>query len=335
MANVFGILTAVVLALAAFVAYKNKDAYANELAHRKTAEANLATSQARFNKAKDDLAATQKQRTDTEAEVAKLKTDEATQKKSNDDLKAQIETKKQLVDTNKRKLDDLREKTASAGEIKDLAATVKGLRVAIEEAKQGISTNEAKLANLNDENTRLDGVIQVLKTEAEMVSRRESYFTQTRINSIYPNWGFVTLGAGSTSGVVSGSTLQVVRGGSPIAKLLVTAVESNTASASIVPDSVTKDTVLMVGDQVVAAHKAAESPAKVAKPKVPEAAKPDAGAAPDAVPSLETELGADPLATPAKPEPAAEPTPAPEVKPEPAPEPTPAPETKPDAEKEF
>jgi hypothetical protein len=170
----------------------------------------------------------------------------------------------------------------------------------------------------------LEGVIQVLKTEAEMVSRRESYFTKTRINSIYPNWGFVTLGAGSTAGVVSGSSLEVVRGGSPIAKLLVTAVESNTASASIVPDSLAQDTVLMVGDEVVAAHKPAAQPAKETKPApLPaDAPAPATEPAADAVPSLEADLGADPLAEPAKPEPAPEPAPA-------------APEAPAEAEPEF
>jgi Tfp pilus assembly protein PilE len=325
MANVFGILTAVVLALAAFVAYKNKDAYANELSHRKTAQGHLAESQKRLETARTNLASTQKERSDTEAEVAKLKTDEATQRKANDDLKAQIETKKQTVADNKRNLDQIREKTAPIGEIKELAPKVKALRAAIEELKENIATNESKLNNLNNENTSLEGVIQVLKTEAEMVSRRESYFTKTRINSIYPNWGFVTLGAGSTAGVVSGSSLEVVRGGSPIAKLLVTAVESNTASASIVPDSVAPDTVLMVGDEVVAAHKPAAQPAKETKPAPLPADAPATEPAADAVPSLEADLGADPLA-----EPAAKPEPTPAAEPEPA-----KPEAPAEAEPEF
>jgi hypothetical protein len=74
----------------------------------------------------------------------------------------------------------------------------------------------------------------------------------TAIRSIYPSWGFVTLGTGSSGGVGANSTLEVVRGDNTIAKLLVTCVESNTAAASIIPDSVTSDTVLMVGDRVIA-----------------------------------------------------------------------------------
>jgi cell division protein FtsB len=318
MANVFGILTAVVLALAAFVAFKNKDAYANELSHRKAAQEKLAVSQKRLEAARATLASTQDERSKTEANVAKLKTEEAAQKKSNDDIKSQIETKKQTVDANKKNLDQIREKTAPLGEIKELAPMVNALRSAIGELKQEIATNEGKLVNLSDENTRVEGGIQVLRNQSDMVSRRESYFTKTQISSIYPNWGFVTLAAGSTAGVVSGSTLEVVRDGSTVAKLLVTAVESNTSSASIVPDSIAQDTVLMVGDQVVAAHKPAPQPVKVAQPEAtPAAADPAEKPAADAVPSLESELGADPLAEPAaKPEPAAETKPAAEAEPE-------------------
>ncbi len=307
MANIFGILTAVVLAFAAFIAYKNKQAYGYELEHRKTEEVKLKASEVRLEKAKTELAATQKQRSETETEVAKLKTDEAARKAANTALTQQIDTQKVTVEANKKQLDGIREKTAPFGEIASLTAKVKDLRTATVDLKESIATNEGKLANLSNENSRMEGQIQVFKGENEMVARRESYFIKTRINSLYPSWGFVTLGAGTTSGVVSGSTLEVVRGTTPVAKLLVTAVESNTASASIVPDSLAQGTALMVGDQVVAAHKTAEAaPKKPAPlPKVPEPAadaEPAAEPAADAMPAPE----ADPFAEPAA-EPAAEP----------------------------
>jgi len=50
--------------------------------------------------------------------------------------------------------------------------------------------------------------------------------------------------------------LDVVRDGATIAKLLVTSVESTSASASIIPDSIAQDITLMVGDRVVASSEA-------------------------------------------------------------------------------
>ena len=69
----------------------------------------------------------------------------------------------------------------------------------------------------------------------------------------------MTLASGNNAGVVTNSTLSVVRGGEAIAKLLVTAVESGSASASIVPDSLAPDVTLMVGDQVIHGQAAAKT----------------------------------------------------------------------------
>ena len=50
---------------------------------------------------------------------------------------------------------------------------------------------------------------------------------------------------------MTNSILDVVRNGSVVAKLMVTAVESGSSSASIIPDSLGEDVTLMVGDRVV------------------------------------------------------------------------------------
>ena len=68
----------------------------------------------------------------------------------------------------------------------------------------------------------------------------------------------MTLAAGNHAGVVTNSILNVVRNGETIASLLVTAVESSSASASIVPDSLASDVTLMVGDRVVPGTKVAK-----------------------------------------------------------------------------
>ncbi|MFN5868665.1 MAG: hypothetical protein ACK46A_04980, partial [Akkermansiaceae bacterium] len=64
--------------------------------------------------------------------------------------------------------------------------------------------------------------------------------------------GFVTLANGYQSGVTGGSSLDIVRDGAVIGKLMVTTVERSSASASIVPDSLAPDITLRVGDEIVA-----------------------------------------------------------------------------------
>jgi hypothetical protein len=126
----------------------------------------------------------------------------------------------------------------------------------LEELGQSITAVEAKLANLTAQSSQAESQATTLRTKLEIVGSGQSLPTlNTRIRSIYPSWGFVTLAAGNNEGVTGNSTLNVVRGGETVAQLLVTAVERNSASASIVPDSLAPDVVLMAGDQVVATRK--------------------------------------------------------------------------------
>ena len=291
MANVFGILTAIVLALACFVAYQNKARYETEIsntgnekdraaafergrkpdpAKKKVEEINekakLGYTEGRLALAKANYAATFAERTAVDEEVVKLWAIEDAQKKTNDDLKQKITDKTAKVASNKSKLDEIREKTARVGDIKELAAKMRETNAELEELAQSISATSAKLANLTALNNQAEAHANAIKKKFEIISSGQSLPTlNTRIRSIYSDWGFVTLACGNYGGVVSNSTLDVVRGDQTIAKLLVTTVESNSASASIIPDSIAKDVTLMVGDRVVPAAVAAK-PVSAPKP---------------------------------------------------------------------
>lgn len=262
MANVFGILTAIVLAVSAFVAYQNKNAYQREIDATAQRKDELAKSKARLKTASDTFDATFAKRTEVDAENVKLAETEVAQKKTNADLESQTKDKTAKVAANKEKLDEIRDKTAKLGEINQLASKMRATNAELEELAQSISTTEAKLANLTAQNTQTEKEANGLNAMFQTISSGQSLPTlNTRIRSIYPTWGFVTLGAGNAAGVTTNSTLDVVRDGATIAKLLVTAVESGTASASIIPDSIAQDVTLMVGDRVVPSQKAAQ-PAK-------------------------------------------------------------------------
>ena len=260
MANVFGILTAIVLALAAFVAFKNKEHYATSIEQTKIQKENLTKSEARLKAAQDVLTALPVEISGVDAEVDKLSTAEATQKKANDDLTAKVAEKTKKIADNKEKLDDIRAKTEKSGNINELAAKLRATSAELVELAVSIDAATGKLANLTAQNSANDAQVNASKDKFDNYTSGQSLpALNTRIRSIYPNWGFVTLAGGNNAGVVANSTLNVVRNGETIAKLLVTAVESSSASASIVPDSLAADATLMVGDRVVPAPKAAKS----------------------------------------------------------------------------
>ncbi len=259
MANVFGILTAIVLALAAFVAYKNKAAYQAEIAEKDTQVQNVTKSQQRLKEAQEATAAVIEKRTkEVEVDIARLSDEATTLKKTTDDLKTGMEGKAAQVNSNKEKLDDVRAKAASIGDLKGLASKMRQVNAETEELTQTVAAAEAKLANLSAQNNQLEGQLSAARARTEAAGTGQSSPNlSTRIRSVYPTWGFVTLATGNSGGVVANSTLNVLRGGETIAKLLVTTVERGSASASIVPDSMSSDVVLAPGDRVVSAAKAA------------------------------------------------------------------------------
>lgn len=261
MANIFGILTAIVLALTAFVAMKNKSAYEDSISETKIQKNHLAKSQGRLKTAQDGIAEYKEKLAEAEADIVKLTEDSATQKKAVEDLKLQIESKTAKVASNKEQLDSIRDKTEQVGDLKELATKMRQLSAEREELIQSITESEAKLANLTSRSNEAENQVNAVRARLEAISSGQSLPTlNTRIRSIYPTWGFVTLAAGNNGGVVANSPLSVVRGGETIARLLVTAVERGSSSASIIPDSLAPNVTLMVGDQVVPTPQMDEKP---------------------------------------------------------------------------
>lgn len=260
MANVLGIFTTIILLIAGYVAYTNQAAYELEIANRNKRQEELTVNQDRLKTAQEALAATISERTGVDAEVVKLTETEGVKQKANAESKSDIARKTAEATSNKEKLDEVREKTAKIGDLKDLASKMRAMNAELEELALLISNTDKTIVELTDSNTEAESRINAMKKKFETISNSQSLpILKTHIRSIYPTWGFVTLGTGNTGGVVPNSTLDVVRDGSLIAKLLVTAVEKNSASASIIPDSVSKDVTLMIGDSVIPAQNAPQN----------------------------------------------------------------------------
>ena len=252
MSKIFGTLTLVTLAIAAFIGLKNKNAYKAEIENRQAVEAALSKTEARKKIAIEDRDETKAEKEAVLAEIPKVEAQRDDQQKANEELTKSKEAKAAEAEGNKAKLDQAREKTEGLGNIRDLAGKLGTLINESKELDDGVATAESKLASLTAENTRVEGQVAEQRKQVELRSKGESFPTlRTRVSSVYPNWGFVTLSSGNTSGVITNSTLDVVRDDEVIAKLLVTAVERNTSSASIIPDTMKEDVTISPGDLVV------------------------------------------------------------------------------------
>lgn len=251
MANVFAILSALALAAAAFLAMKNKEAYVTEIDSRKNEEKRLATSTARLADLQTQFNDTETERKSAEEATVGLRETEAAQVKKNKVVEDDIASKKTETDGNASKISEIEDQLKEVGNIEELVGKVKRTAAEVERLTGEIASNDATLADLTSEKTRTEGVIAKYREVDGNYSNRRSFFSSSRISSIFPAYGFVTLPIGNSSGVVSGSSLDVTRDGAVVAKLRVTSVEAGRCAAAIVPDSLAEDTVLMVGDRVV------------------------------------------------------------------------------------
>ena len=254
MSTLLGSLTALFILSIYFVAYKNKVAYDGKLESSDSLKSALVKSESRLKDAEEAL--TNLPSEVIAAEIERLTAAEVTSKQSYEDLKSKIETLAVKLATGKTELESLKKQKDQSSDIAGLSAKFRAGREELEEVSQSLAVEESKLANLTAQNASSETRAFEGKANLEKFTAGQSLpALKTRIRNIYPNWGFVTLASGNNSGVIANSTLDVVRDGQVIAKLLVTAVESTTSSASIIPDSMSTDITLSVGDRVVPGQK--------------------------------------------------------------------------------
>ncbi len=253
MSTVFGSIAAVLLAIAAFVAFKNKEAYQGEIDINKTA-LKLQTS------TEKELGEEQERLTSAEAEKEeKIATAKVVQGEL-EEATANFEAAEKSVTTFKSEHAANELEMAAGDETlkelpnpSDLIPKVKRMRTELSAAASEIDSSKATLANLLQRSENAENRIASIRNLIDLQSTGKSFPTlRTKISSVYRNWGFVILSAGDKQGVVSGSNLDVLRGNELIGKLKVTAVESGRASADIILDSVAEGVTLQAGDSVVA-----------------------------------------------------------------------------------
>ncbi len=250
MANIFAIISAVLLAASAYVAFKNKTAYQNEIDRRLSAERNLEQNQVRLADLQGQRDETIATREDVESQTEARREEEVTVQTTNNQLKTDLGTKKATSEENAERIAEIEEQTQELGEVQEVAGKIRQLKEEISEFEDQRATLQATRANLLSERNSTQAVISDYNKINRDYSNKNSFFDSASISAIYGPWGFVTISAGNAAGAVAGSTLDVVRDGETIAKLRVRTVEAGRASADVIPGSVAEDTTLMIGDTV-------------------------------------------------------------------------------------
>lgn len=255
MANIFGILTTLVLIAALFIAFKNKQLYQTEIDNVIEEKRRLSISQQRLETAREKLNELNTEIPVVQERTAELVASAGEQQSKNEAGQRDIESKNSEISRNRDRISQLQQRLGSFGDVDQLIRNLTELIAELESLNSmetGVPGLQDRLENLTSNANRIDGENTVAQSILEGYSRGESKpGMTTRIRSIYPAWGFVTLASGGIAGVAGNSTLDVIRNNQVIAKLQVTAVEPNSASATIIPGSLAEDVTLAVGDTVV------------------------------------------------------------------------------------
>lgn len=239
-------------------------------------------------KLKDTLDKRDLTKSDKEEQLkaAETKTAEVVaQQEKLENLKKEISDKENQVREQKASIDALADQLKELGDVKELVTKMRRMSDELVQLQSDIEQTTTKLNNLISEKNRTAAIIS--SYEAENGWRNANLSNpklNTRISSIFDTYGFVTLPVGNNGGVVGGSSLDVVRDGEVIAKLLVKTVEASTSAAEVIPDTLRADTVLMVGDEIRAT--AASKPIPAPTPPAPTPLLDEAPA--EAAPAVET-----------------------------------------------
>lgn len=258
MANTFGILAALVLAFAAFVAFKNKEEHQTQIDATKTEQVKRERNTKTFNTLLDDTKGLEE---DTVVTNEARDDFNAKLKLQNDENKAAEEA----IMTKETELKETKERVAEAKDKLDRLGDLKGLAAKIQALNSSVASLEDEVEVLKAQNSQLRGTLASTSERSAAVSQILSDRTsgrslptlKTSVASISDALGFVTLASGDNAGVVSGSKLDVKRGDETIAQLTVTAVSANTSTADIIMSSVKAGETVSIGDRVVPSEEAA------------------------------------------------------------------------------
>lgn len=174
-----------------------------------------------------------------------------------DTLTSQIQEKEDALETletdlvtAKESLSGMKDELREAGDIGQAMENLSNLRVSNRSL-------ENKLASLKGEVGSKTKISESLQKEIDAITELNKLQDEGKvpanfsasISQVYPDWGFVVLGAGNKQRAAEGALLSVRRGGSEIAKLKVTDLLQNRAVADVVRGSLAPGAKLRAGDR--------------------------------------------------------------------------------------
>lgn len=216
----------------------------------------------------DQVAQAESRKAKLEAEKAKLEKDISEKRAEKDEKQASLDETNNKISQAKLDIDDLMAdiKTAddeitrytelriALGEIEEIERKMENLRTSIATVTEDV-TNVSNLrmvarAKRDETQSEIDARVTEDKNRKAAIITKD---INSRVKAAYNDWGFVVIDAGDADGIVLNATLDIVRQGKPICKVLVTDLEPTQSSANIIRSSLMPGQSVQVGDSVIKA----------------------------------------------------------------------------------
>ncbi len=218
--------------------------------------------EAKVEKSKKDLAAKE---TDTDGvkvdlekaleELKSFKTESETLTTQISEKESELEAAEAAKSDATSELDVLKEEIAEIGNLEAITeelSTTEARNVAAANRLSGL-TNAFESANTQAGNLQNS----IDKISADIKMRKEGKVPEgfsASISQVYPEWGFVVVGAGNQQRAAENAILSVQRGGVEIGKIKITDLFQNRSVADVVRGSVAEGVSIQPGDRVYAAN---------------------------------------------------------------------------------
>jgi predicted nucleic acid-binding Zn-ribbon protein len=255
MTKVLFLLSAVVMVVAGFFSYQNRDTFIKSRENRINTVAELKTEREKVSAINNEIGAVKEQVASVTTEVTneKERVVQAGIKLKNATSEAERLT--QEVGAAQKKIQDYKE------QIKDLppGVSIETITEDTNKLKQAIADAEGEAAKIQEQVTakqgevkkvreRLTDVVEKIETRKKLFDRNSMYATIVAVNN---DWGFVIIDGGENKGITVDTKLLVTRGTDTIGRLNIIGVQGNKTVANIDQKSVRTGVTVNPGDRVI------------------------------------------------------------------------------------
>ncbi len=255
MTKVLFLLSAVVMAVACFFSYQNRDTFVQTRKEKDTNNAAITTQLKSLSAMKGELDAK-----GTERDTMKGELDQEDERLAQSKIKfknAQSENEHTSADlaSTQAEVKDLKEKTT----VFPPGVTLETVAEDINKLKQNIAANELKVTTLKDETVAKEKDLKKSVSDQDEVTKRlderKKMFQRNSLTStiiaVNNDWGFVVLDSGRNQGITSDTRLLITRGNQTVCKLSIVSVENNKTVANIIQKTLRKGISVAPGDKVI------------------------------------------------------------------------------------